>query len=99
MILCLTIVDCIWAAWSESTCTATCGNSVVKKKSRIKAIEASNGGSECLGKTSATVTCNVPECPSKYAIKSIRENPPIVIYYTHKCKCVLNLCVVMVKRS
>ena len=67
------VVDCVWAAWSESTCTATCGSSIVKTKTRKKTIEASNGGSECLGKTSSTIACNVPECPGEYSYKRIQQ--------------------------
>ena len=58
-------VDCQWSEWSESKCTATCGVFAIKKKTRIKAHNASNGGIDCVGDYSEIVLCGYQKCPGK----------------------------------
>ena len=56
------IVNCSWSAWSDWTsCSKTCGNGI-RVKSRKVEIPAKNGGSECLGRSRQTQTCNNEAC-------------------------------------
>ena len=56
-------VDCVWGKYGQwSDCSKTCGGGE-KTRSRSKTIEASDGGQECQGEATETVTCNIDSCP------------------------------------
>ena len=51
--------NCRWEGWSQWTsCTAVCGNSGTKTRSRGIAEHADCGGSGCSGPSSQTTACN-----------------------------------------
>ena len=54
--------DCKWNAWVDHGCSATCGERVIKKMTRIKLQDAANGGRRCRGATKRIVPCNLPKC-------------------------------------
>ena len=55
--------DCIWGAWKEDQCTATCGSSS-KSVTRVILRNAAGNG-QCEGALQKTEKCEVPECPSE----------------------------------
>lgn len=64
----LCVTDGNWAAWSDWTsCTATCagGDKIRTRTCTDPAPE--NGGAECEGSSSQSITCNTHECPSMYS--------------------------------
>ena len=64
LILCSTIVDCEWDEFSEwSPCSKTCGGGT-QVRTRVIAIQESNGGQQCEGTSRESRHCPVQtECP------------------------------------
>ena len=64
LILCSTIVDCEWDEFSEwSPCSETCGEGT-QVRTRVIAIQESNGGKPCEGTRRESRNCLVQtECP------------------------------------
>ena len=54
--------DCKWSAWVEHSCSATCGERVMRTMKRIKLQDAANGGRRCRGATKRIVPCNLSKC-------------------------------------
>jgi len=56
-------VNCEWTEWGNwSDCSRTCGGGKIVR-TRQKALEAANGGSECSGGSNETKECNLDGCP------------------------------------
>ena len=64
-------MDCKLGQWEKGPCTATCGNSAVRKVTRKVLQQALNGGKPCHGKTENTERCNILPCPGKNLINLI----------------------------
>ena len=56
------LVHCEWGEWTISECDKTCGGGI-RTKTRVKKIEARNGGNQCNGPTTIDDICNSNECP------------------------------------
>ena len=64
------LVDCSWGDWSEySACSVHCGGAGTKTRTRTKAIQASGDGSDCVGTTEETTSCNNGECGGKFKVQ------------------------------
>ena len=63
--MCGNLVDCKWTSWAESECSATCGSTATKTKTRRKAINEAHGGLSCPGEAINILPCNVDECPGR----------------------------------
>ena len=57
-------VDCKLGPYLEGSCSATCGTSAVKTKTRQVVQKAAYGGKECEGTTKITENCGLSPCPS-----------------------------------
>ena len=56
------LVDCVWGAYGAwSACSKPCGGGE-KKRSRVVATPASNGGQACVGDAIETASCNTDAC-------------------------------------
>ena len=60
----LILVDCVWDAWVNGTCSTTCGAGQ-QTKVRVKLTEEAYGGT-CTGKSTDVVSCIDFECPGMY---------------------------------
>ena len=59
-------VDCKWGSYGEwSSCSKTCGGGE-EYRTRQVATPASNGGKDCEGDTTETMTCNDVACPGSW---------------------------------
>ena len=57
------MLDCEWGPYDDwSSCSTSCGGGVMSR-SRLVAINATNGGKECNGKTTDTKFCKEVSCP------------------------------------
>ena len=56
------LVHCEWGEWTIRECDKTCGGGI-RTKTRVKKIEARNGGNQCDGPTTIDDICNSNECP------------------------------------
>ena len=65
------IGSCIWGAWQDGDCSATCGGGNMLK-TRTKILEEKNGG-VCEGNDTMIGTCNTQlcECKSPFCIEII----------------------------
>ena len=63
------LVNCKWGSWIESDCTATCGKSAVKVRSRKREDVGLNGSKECKIEQETTVSCNLDDCPGKQKLQ------------------------------
>ena len=63
-------VDCKFGPWSDGYCSATCGSSAFRTKTREIVVKASNGGKECDGSIETLEKCDLKPCPSKGLISS-----------------------------
>ena len=59
----LIIGSCIWGAWQDGVCSATCGGGNMLK-TRTKILEEKNGG-VCEGNDTMIGTCNTQSCECK----------------------------------
>ncbi|XP_060563781.1 coadhesin-like [Ruditapes philippinarum] len=58
------LVDGNWAAWSAwSSCDVTCGNGVISRTRTCTNPAPRDGGYDCVGKSSETMTCRSGICP------------------------------------
>ena len=58
------LVDCVWDAWVNGTCSTTCGDGQ-QNNTRIKLTEEAYGG-KCSGESTDVVSCKDVECPGMY---------------------------------
>ena len=58
------LVDCVWDAWVNGTCSTTCGAGQ-QTKVRVKLTEEAYGGT-CTEKSTEVVSCIHVECPGMY---------------------------------
>ena len=58
------LVDCVWDAWVNGTCSTTCGAGQ-RTTTRIKLTLEAYGGT-CTGESIEVVSCLNDECPGMY---------------------------------
>ena len=57
-----------WGSWSSfSPCSSTCGGGTRTRTRECK--DSTDGGAECEGESSQSVTCNTEECPYPHSCK------------------------------
>ena len=56
------VVNCEWGAWTNGSCSETCGTGELIK-TRTKTIVEAHGGA-CSGQSDETVSCYMSHCPS-----------------------------------
>ena len=60
----LTVRNGNWGSWGGwSTCTKSCGRGVRSKTRKCNNPAPSNGGQNCPGSSSSSLTCNTQSCP------------------------------------
>ena len=60
----LFIVDGEWGAWSNwSMCSVTCGNGSLIRERTCDNPMPDNGGGDCPGNNSETMSCEMEQCP------------------------------------
>ena len=65
------IIDCVMAEWSNWTdCSATCGEDVVKTRTRDIEIQPLFGGLEC-EHTEEILSCNLDKCVSNRFVEDV----------------------------
>ncbi|XP_071142419.1 slit homolog 2 protein-like isoform X3 [Mytilus edulis] len=61
------LVDCPidggWSAWTNSTCSLTCGVGIVSSSRTCDSPLPSAGGKQCIGEANITTSCNLVDCP------------------------------------
>ncbi|XP_050404334.2 uncharacterized protein LOC126820417 isoform X1 [Patella vulgata] len=59
------LVDGGWSTWSSTPCSVTCGRGTRKKFRHCNNPTPVNGGNNCIGDITESVTCTQPSCPVK----------------------------------
>ena len=65
------LVDCVWDAWVNGTCSTTCGTGQ-KTNTRVKLTEEAYGGT-CTEESMVVVSCIDVECPGMYLSMSFEK--------------------------
>lgn len=64
------IVICQWSAWTNGSCTKSCGGGS-RTNVRTEEVKAAHGGDECVGSSTSEENCNTEECPGNTKLISI----------------------------
>ena len=66
------LVDCVWDAWVNGTCSTTCGTGQ-QTNTRVKLTEEAHGGT-CTEESTEVVSCLDLECPGTNLNMTVDKN-------------------------
>ena len=77
----LFLVDGGWSEWSDSECSVTCGDGTITRERTCTNPEPEHEGAVCDGEPSASLSCNIKECPSQFTPCFLYKNTKICRMY------------------
>ena len=78
------LVDCVWDAWVNGTCSTTCGAGQ-QTNSRVKLTEEVNGGT-CTGESTEVIPCIDVECPGMHLSLEFDSKLPVsCVFIQYTC--------------